>query len=163
MPLRFFPRCHGLILAECELTIEGLRLAKKIVQTKCLVGLYRERKGSLTRFNRYFGWDDRLRRRDASDATDSDGMDTVGIGSTAVGDTPVVDAKVDEERRRNVRSCRDAVIRRGDGTMTHGLAVKERSEEWNGIVERNQLDMELYRFVEKVYDVQGEKIFGVVS
>ena len=38
------------------LTKDDLEVAKKIVESKCLVGLYRDLEGSLARFDRYFGW-----------------------------------------------------------------------------------------------------------
>jgi len=39
-----------------KLSYEDLEIAKKIVEMKALIGLYRDLDGSIARFQRYFGW-----------------------------------------------------------------------------------------------------------
>jgi len=163
-----------------ELTNEDLQLAKEIVQTKCLVGLYRERMGSLARFDRYFGWGSSRKSRSKSI---SSGGSSWGVLSSESEDGIMSNNKKEkqeqkeekeeelvgvevieetEEQRRKIQSCRKVIIRKGDKTMTHNLVVKEGSEEWDLLSAMNEFDMELYRHVEAVYDYQGEKIFNVV-
>jgi len=118
------------------LTDDDLKLAKEIVRSKCLVGLYRDRLGSLARFGRYFAsvWDQRWENV-------SDGR---------------------EERQRKIHSCRKKIVQRGDKTMNHGLVVQIGSKEWDALAKMNKLDLELYEHIEKMYEIQGVKIFDVV-
>jgi len=162
-----------------ELTEEDLQLAKEIVQTKCLVGLYRERMGSLARFDRYFGWgsSSKSRSKIKSSGASSSGLlseseDGVMTNNKKENqeqkeekDEELVGVEVGEEteeQRRKIQSCRKVIIRKGDKTMTHNIVVKEGSEEWDLLLKMNEFDMELYRYVEAVYDHQGKKIFNVI-
>jgi len=118
------------------LTKDDLKIAKEIVQRKCLVGLYRDRLGSMARFGRYFssGWNHRWESIEGGE----------------------------EEQQRKILSCRKKVIQKGDKTMNHGLAVEMGSEEWELLTKVNELDLELYQHIEKLYEIQGKKIFDVV-
>lgn len=127
-------------------------LAKQIIKTKCLVGLYDDMEASMARFQRYFGWN----------------------------------AEVTDENKTSIVQCRMDAVRQGDkhvlghpisvfkdvantsSNMTSSLSpimpvVRPGSIAWNAIVRMNIFDMELYEFVEKIYEMQGEEIFDVVG
>jgi hypothetical protein len=58
-------------------------------------------------------------------------------------------------------------VMNGDTNMTASSpimpVVRPGSIAWNAIVRMNRYDMELYEFVEKIYQIQGVEIFDVVG
>lgn len=139
-----------------RLSREDVLLAKEIIKTKCLVGLYDDMEVSMARFQRYFGWN-------AEEEEDED----TNVNKTSIS------------------HCRSAAVRQGDkhvvghpmsvvkdvvnanANMTSSSptmpVVRPGSIAWNAIVRMNRYDMELYEFVEKIYQIQGVEIFDVVG
>ena len=134
-----------------KLSRADVQLAKEIIKTKCLVGLYDDMEVSMARFQRYFGWN----------------------------------AEETDENKTSIAHCRSAAVRKGDKhvvghpssvvkdvmnsdtNMTSSSpimpVVRPGSIAWKAIVRMNMYDMELYEFVERIYHIQGEEIFGVVG
>ncbi len=109
------------------------KIAKHILETKILIGLYRDLDGSISRFQRYFSWD-------------PDKIIQTQRGMEAV------------------KSCKSNVIDSGDKwLLIQGEVIQEGGEIWNKLANSLRLDMQLYKHAEMLYDVQGEKIFGVVN
>ena len=125
------------------LTKDDLEAAKKIIESKCLVGLYRDLEGSLARFDRYFGWSFIA---DANNSTNHE------------------DDKEREMKLTTVKKCRsDYMQTKGDYWMTrHQKKLEADSLEMKLIEKANELDLELYSHIELVFEAQGEKIFNVV-
>ncbi|KAL3797805.1 hypothetical protein ACHAW5_009137 [Stephanodiscus triporus] len=124
-----------------KLAREDMLLAKTIVESKCLVGLYEDIEVSLARFARFFGWE---RPKDNSTAARS---------------------------AADVVRCRSEAVARGDGHVSgkpsgdNGVmsTVRPGSLAWNAIVRMNAFDMELYEYAKRVYQTQAEEIFDVVG
>jgi len=134
-----------------KLSRADVQLAKEIIKAKCLVGLYDDMEVSMARFQRYFGWN----------------------------------AEETDENKTSIAHCRSAAVRKGDKhvvghpssvvkdvmnsdtNMTSSSpimpVVRPGSIAWKAIVRMNMYDMELYEFVERIYHIQGEEIFGVVG
>jgi len=107
-----------------KLSYLDLEIAKKIVEMKALIGLYRDLDGSIARFQRYFGW----------------------------------------PYNKETQECKLSLARRGDKWMTkQGEKVLEDDEVWTKFAQSHELDMELYKFAEILYTIQGETIFHVVQ
>ena len=66
--------------------------------------------------------------------------------------------------RNERRQCKPELTRKGDTWLT---AQKEKIEEggdvWMKFAKPNELDLELYEYVESLYKYQGEKIFDIVE
>lgn len=144
-----------------EVTEKDLELAKMVVAEKCLVGLYRDMEGAMSRFDRYFGWSLRSRNHRKHDKD---------------GRRYRKDSFLDKENRSmKAKSCHADVIQdmtkvksyfldehHDEPNPDYGRRLQENSEEWDLLVELNQLDLELYSYIEGLYEVQGDMIFGVV-
>ena len=118
--------------APYKLAEADLQVAKKIIELKCLLGLYRDLDASLARFHRYFRWND--------------------------------GAMGGKERKETAQTCKSELTQKGDTWLT---AQKEKIEEggdvWKQFAKSNELDLELYEYVESLYKYQGEKIFDIVE
>ena len=128
------------------LTKTDLEVAKKVVETKCLVGLYRDIAGSLARFDRYFGWSESSTQRRLSNSN-----------STHTNE--------DGKKLGQIKSCRDGVTDKGDYWLQmqkKNDELKSDSVEYELLAEANSLDLKLYAHIENIYEVQGDKIFNVV-
>lgn len=173
-----------------ELGQIDLELAKRIVQLKVLVGLYRDLDGSLARFDRYFSWD------------------VVGLSNDSTSTNPV-------ERRKEIEECNLEVLKGGDrwlsmyhhynnhnggrnkvGSQTERRAEQivedkvqvdkmtnkfnattkpdtvvdynqevneEGNELWELLSTHNKYDLKLYEYVERIYDIQGDQIFAILQ
>lgn len=122
-----------------KLSHADLLLAKKILKFKCLVGLYDDMEASLSRFQRYFGWN--------NDTPDKAG-EIVACRRTIIshGDKVLL----------HPVSTKDEWDTKTDG------AVKFGSTAWNAIARQNMFDMELYEFAKRLYKSQGEDMFDIV-
>ena len=125
-------------------------LAKRIIKTKCLVGLYEDIEVSLSRFVRFFGWE----------------QPRGGGGNSTTAPRSAAD----------VVRCRSEAVARGDryvsGKPSVGgggggggdmATVRPGSLAWNAIVRMNLFDLELYEYARRVYQTQAEGIFDVVG
>ena len=120
---------------ESNSTEVDLEVAKRILESKVLIGLYRDLDGSLARFQRYFGWD------------------------------PNKNIKIEEQLTSvAVQTCKSELVENGDRwiTMRAGKIV-EGDEVWKKLSNSLHFDLELYKHAEFLYEVQGEKIFDVVN
>merc|ERR1711920_943317 len=101
------------------LTKTDLEVAKKVVETKCLVGLYRDKAGSLARFDRYFGWSESSIKRRLSDSNSTD-------------------TNEDGKKLGQIKSCRDGVIKKGDWWLQmQNDNIKSDSVEYELLAEAN--------------------------
>jgi hypothetical protein len=105
---------------EDELTAEHLAIAKKVLETKCLVGLLKFKGESLSRIETYFGW------------------------------------TIDGEKASD---CHMKLLDWNWPNKNKHNSVKEGSETWRKLETVNNLDMQLYKYAEKIYKLQGEAIF----
>ncbi|KAL3807491.1 hypothetical protein ACHAXA_003982 [Cyclostephanos tholiformis] len=121
---------------------EDMALAKHIINSRCLVGLYEDIDVSLARFVRYFGW----------------GMPT---------NSTVVRSAADVVKCRSeivARGDRHVAGKYADGDHRDVMtAVRPGTLAWNAIVRMNMFDMELYEYVKRAYQAQAEEIFDVVG
>ncbi len=125
-------------------------LAKDILKTKCLVGLYDDMEASMARFQRYFGWNAEETEANKTSIAQCR-MEAVRRGDKHVVGHPISVVK-EVVKSKNVTSSSPIMP-----------VVRPGSIAWNAIVRMNIFDMELYEFVEKIYRSQGEEIFDVVG
>ncbi len=133
-----------------EVTDLELELAKRIIQLKCLVGMYDDIDNSVTRFDRYFSWEV-LAGRNSNNAKK--------------GLSPQQTAK---QRREKIQKCSNETTRVGDRwldmqTTIQGTRIQEGSDVWNKLAKSNQMDLKLYEYAKFVYKRQAEHIFEEVS
>jgi len=113
-------------------TNEDLNIAKEFLRTKCLVGLQSSMNDSLDRFQRYFGWELK---------------DTVRNGNVLTGEVC---------RQRFFHPEKAGGLKMN--TNKHPKILPG-SKEYNELVEKSKLDMELYAYAVELYGEQAE-IFG---
>lgn len=115
-----------------------LQVAKRILETKVLIGTHSDLEGSMARFQRYFGWDSRSH-----------------------GNSNAKDQALDIAQADN---CKRELIEVGDKWLTmQKEPIKEDDAVWRELSKSLSLDLELYNHIEYLYSVQGEKIFEVVN
>jgi major membrane immunogen (membrane-anchored lipoprotein) len=122
-------------------------LAKRIIKTKCLVGLYEDIEVSLSRFVRFFGWEQPRGGGGNSTTAPRSAADAVGCRSEAVA-------------RGDRYVSGKSSVGGGVGDMA---TVRPGSLAWNAIVRMNLFDLELYEYAKRVYQMQAEGIFDVVG
>ncbi len=124
-----------------------LEIAKEVVARKCLVGLYSDLGGSLARFDRYFGWS-------ASNKTQT--IEGLNISSNS-------NTSNQEETAASVKKCQSDLAAKGDWWLTKQKSKLEEGSLDKTLIEKaNELDLQLYKHIELIYEAQGEKIFHVV-
>lgn len=133
-----------------EVTDHELELAKRIIQLKCLVGMYDDIDNSVTRFDRYFSWEV-LAGRTSNNANK--------------GLSPQLIAK---QRREEIQKCSNETASVGDRwldmqTTIKGTRIQEGSDIWDKLAKSNQFDLQLYGYAKLVYKYQAEHIFEEVS
>jgi hypothetical protein len=119
-------------------------LAKSIIGTKCLVGLYDDMDVTLARFVRYFGW----------------GAPT---NSTTIRTNRDVDACRSDVVSRGDRHVSGGRNRPDDEKRDVVVPVRPGSLAWDAIIRMNMFDMELYEYARRVYRKQAEEIYDVVG
>jgi hypothetical protein len=119
---------------EGPLSPDDLKTAKKIIKTKCLVGLSTQLDESLDRFEKYFGWEERT-------ATFNGG--------------PVQK----EECRTSILDARDTY----QDILNPGIAfIDPDSEVWDSLIKISYFDMELYMYAVEVFAEQ-RKMFAAAE
>lgn len=120
--VRLFTQAPGIDLHR-KLTNIDLEVAKKILERKCLVGLYRDMNDSLARFDRYFGW-----TRNSVEIADEENF---------------------EKKMMDVKKCCSRLEAKGDWWMSKQKSeIDQGSFQYNMIVKANELDMKLYSRIE---------------
>ena len=112
---------------EDELTARDMSTAKEILRRKAVIGLYSDFLGAVRHFSRYFGWDNALRGGTLSDATLQCFQKTI------------LEEIAKEER------------------LGQGLdddQVREGSNAWQKIMEKNKFDHELFLYLQGLYKYQ---------
>lgn len=144
--VRFFTEGLGLD-PNRKLGKSDLQVAMKVVERKFLIGIYRDMKGSLARFDRYFGWS--MAKLSNSTSVDAD-------------EDEREEAK--EKHLADVKVCRSKLISEGDRWMQkqQKSKVKIEDDERDLIEKANVWDLKLYNHIELIFEAQGENIFNVV-
>ena len=126
-----------------KLDKEDMALAKYIIKTKCLVGLYEDMDVTLARFVRYFGWGKPMNSTAIRNEYDVDGCRSDVVSR---GDRHISGGKQPDDDNRKVVA-----------------PVRPGSLAWDAIVRMNMFDMELYEYARRVYQAQAEEIYDVVG